>query len=195
MTISAKTVTIFVTELRVTKKGCPHKAGQPLVNQNKIDQAGLTLPQLAQNLPKFTVPHEHVHDSSTGLGLPQLAQNLPLFSAPQEQVHVSSAGFGLPQLAQNLPKFCAPQAHVHWEPEDGTGEEGAAGAAGAPPIIPTGDPPIVPADGPPIIPTPIIPTPIMPPNILEPSYIWFLINSPVSLHSFKRAESSSSMVL
>ena len=48
-----------------------------------------------------------------GRGLPQLAQNLPLFTVPHEQVHSSLAGLGWPHSAQNLPVFTAPQAHVH----------------------------------------------------------------------------------
>ena len=37
-----------------------------------------------------------------GRGVPQLAQNLPLFTVPQAQVHSSEAGLGWPHSAQNL---------------------------------------------------------------------------------------------
>ena len=56
----------------------------PQLQVHSAGASGLGLPQLAQNLPLFLVPHLQVH--SSGLGLPQLLQNLPVLTVPQEQV-------------------------------------------------------------------------------------------------------------
>ena len=61
-----------------------------------------------------------------GLGVPQLLQNLPLFTVPHEHVH-SAAGAGLPQLPQNLPVLTEPHSHVH-DPADGAAAAGAGAA-------------------------------------------------------------------
>ena len=43
--------------------------------------SGFFAPQLEQNLPWFTVPHEHVQPASSGFFAPHSAQNLPVFAA------------------------------------------------------------------------------------------------------------------
>ena len=69
---------------------------------------GRGVPQLAQNLPLFTVPQAQVHSSEAGLGWPHSAQNLPVFTAPQAHFHSpAGAGLGWPHSAQNLPVFPA----------------------------------------------------------------------------------------
>ena len=75
---------------------------------------GLAAPQLTQNFPVLTVPHEHVHSFDAGAGFPQLLQNLPVFVVPHSHVHpVAGAGSGFPQLLQNLPVLVVPHSHFH----------------------------------------------------------------------------------
>ena len=54
------------------------------------------MPQLAQNLPVFFVPHSaQVHSAAgAGAGFPQLAQNLPVFPPVPHSAHFQPAGWG-----------------------------------------------------------------------------------------------------
>jgi hypothetical protein len=71
------------------------------------------LPQLAQNLPVFLLPHSVQNHSAAGLGEPHSGQNLPVQTAPQAQVQLpEGAGLGEPHSEQNLPVLVWPQEHV-----------------------------------------------------------------------------------
>ena len=124
--VQKNTALYFYYKMSLSSNGSPHSGQnlgifegsdgcQPHLSHLYIFAVGFCFPQFAQNLPLFSVPHEHLHvPESAGFGFPHSAQNLPVFSAPHEHLHVpDGAGLDLPQFAQNLPVFSVPHEHLH----------------------------------------------------------------------------------